>query len=216
MPSQYINQKSSSTNYKHILYFFAHISSYFFLLLISLVVPLMDELQNADYVSQFQKWKVCMFIGCWSLVYSYSLIHNKLRYFIPHDTFLILPKSKTEAILFTIKRMHCWKVTLIYHALFVLPIFLYPIPLKDNLPYLGIYFGVLILYSTAAATMWHTKYNIRRINDYCGLCQYPFLIFILGNGLQSRIDLKYFIEIEIAISIFVALFFFIRRYKYCK
>lgn len=210
MQSKKVNQQSN----KHILYFFALVSSYFFLLLISLIVPLIDDLQDANYVQQFQKWKICMFIGCWALVYSQSLLHNNLRYFIPQDTFWLIPQSKIDAILFTIRRMHSWKVTLIYHALFVLPTFLYHIPLKDNMPYLGIYFGIFILYSTTVATMWHTKYRLSKLNDYINYSQFPFLIFIVANGLQSRIDLKYFIETEITISIFVALFFYLRRYKY--
>lgn len=214
MNSKKIAPKQSVTNFKPILFYITTIINTIFLIVISIIIPYSGELNNANYVPIFQKYKICFFVGVWSIVYLLSLYNEGTRYFIPQNTFWILPKSKIQSILFTVKRIHTWRISIIYHILFIAPISFYSIPLSDNFPYIFIYLGTFTIYSIAVATMWHTKYNFRTLKDYFSLCQYPFTIFICANGLQHFTDLKYFIATEIAISIIITLFFYLRQYKY--
>ena len=158
--------------------------------------------------------KIYWITGAFFMILLGYINSDGTRYFVPKEAFKIIPMPKTKCILLTLFCIHKWKLTILYHLIFILPIFYSP-NLKYQLISILLYFVLFTLYSFTLAILWHTKYDNSEEEKKNTTWYFMIPMFFFQLSMFCHY-IEYIIVLPIITCVATSIYFYSRRYKYCE
>ena len=113
---------------------------------------------------------------------TYISVGDGVRYFLPQESFWVLPMSRYSAIRVSIEKLLKWRFSLFMNVLFVVCMFITDVPIADKMLYTLVYVMSFASFVFASSVIWHTLCKKKHIKECMNIASMSLPILVLAKS----------------------------------